>query len=159
MFFKDKLHSKSFLKKGHLANVCISRLFKNKIRNQNVHQIMEDCTEINVTQVYDVFLNDYHTNNGDDKMYATVKMDGVEHGFECDFESNVNQVYDVFLNDYYNNNGDDKMYATVKMDGVEHGFKCNSGSKVTIMNDLEFKRLKLNIPPQKTNVFFRSYTG
>ena len=120
---------------------------------------MEDCTEINVTQVYDVFLNDCNNNNSDDKMHATVMMNGVEHGFECDFGSNVNQVYDAILNDYYNNNDDNKMYATVKMDGVERGFECDSGSKWTIMNDVEFKRLKLNISPQKTNMFFRSYTG
>ena len=49
------------------------------------------------------------------------------------------------------------MYATVKMNGVQYHFECDSESKVTIMNDKEFIRLKLNIPIQKT-IFFLEVT-
>ena len=43
------------------------------------------------------------------------------------------------------------MYAVVKMNRVEYRFECDFESKVTIINDEEFKRLKLNILLQKTN--------
>lgn len=72
-------------------------------------------------------------------------------------EYSINQIIDVFTETssfVY----EPKMLLKIKIKDKVCNFECDTGSPVTIISQKDFDALKLNIPLQKTNVHFRSYT-
>ncbi|XP_066908891.1 opioid-binding protein/cell adhesion molecule homolog [Halyomorpha halys] len=53
----------------------------------------------------------------------------------------------------------DKYIIIVQLNGKPQKFEVDSGAKYSLLSELEFQQLNLNIPLQASNIPFRSYSG
>lgn len=126
-------------KEGHVSKVCITSLLKN---SQQKYDSSSSTKYMNA-------VNHDDANEDSGAEYGISKIEAVQYSPKnCE----IVDLFELLPEP-------DKYLVTVSLNDKFQQFEVDSGAKFSLLAEDDFNRLQLDVPLQRSNVVFRSYTG